>query len=126
MQGGLLRQRNGSVCAAFQSPPQVEGGLLEDECAALLAAFFEDCAAGAERGQAEMEKTAIVTGASRGIGAAWRWRWPRRGADVAVCCRTRRDSAESGRLVTRCGRHGGSILCRCSLTKRRCARCLRR
>lgn len=44
----------GSVTDLFALPfnhrPQVEGGLLEDECAALLAAFLKSCAAGAERG----------------------------------------------------------------------------
>ena len=42
-----------------------------------------------------MEKTAIVTGASRGIGAAAALALAAQGCRVAVCCRTRRDSAES-------------------------------
>lgn len=41
-----------------------------------------------------MEKTAVVTGASRGIGAAAARALARQGCRVAVCCRTQRDKAE--------------------------------
>ena len=61
-----------------------------------------------------MEKTAIVTGASRGIGAA---------AAAALAGQGGRGYAElphpagqcrkRGGSYPRCGRHGGSILCRC-------------
>lgn len=42
-----------------------------------------------------MEKTAVVTGASRGIGAAAARALARMGCRVAVCCRERRDAAEA-------------------------------
>lgn len=42
-----------------------------------------------------MEKTAVVTGASRGIGAAAARALGRMGCRVAVCCRERRAEAES-------------------------------
>ena len=70
-----------------------------------------------------MEKTAIVTGASRGIGAAAALALAAQGCRVAVCCRTRRDSAESVSAL-RAARRQYSV--QMSLTKRRCARCLRR
>ncbi len=74
-----------------------------------------------------MEKTASVTGASRGIGAAAALALAAQGCRVAVCCRTRRDSAESvARSYPRCGRHRRQYSVQMSLTKRRCARCLRR
>ena len=71
-----------------------------------------------------MEKTAIVTGASRGIGAAAALALAAQGCRVAVCCRTRRDSAESVVSALRAARRQYSV--QMSLTKRRCARCLRR
>ncbi len=42
-----------------------------------------------------MEKTAVVTGASRGIGAAAARALARRGLRVAVCCHTRGEQAEA-------------------------------
>ena len=69
-----------------------------------------------------MEKTAIVTGASRGIGAAAALALAAQGCRVAVCWHTRQEDArphpagqcrKRGGSYPRCGRHGGSILCRC-------------
>ena len=58
-----------------------------------------------------MEKTAIVTGASRGIGAAAALALAAQGCRVAVCCRTRRDSAESGAARIRAAGGTAAVFC---------------
>ena len=58
-----------------------------------------------------MEKTAIVTGASRGIGAAAALALAAQGCRVAVCCRTRRDSAESVAARIRAAGGGAHDVC---------------
>lgn len=58
-----------------------------------------------------MEKTAIVTGASRGIGAAAALALAAQGCRVAVCCRTRRDSAESVAARIRAAGGTAAVFC---------------
>ena len=58
-----------------------------------------------------MEKTAIVTGASRGIGAAAALALAAQGCRVAVCCRTRRDSAESVAARVRAAGGTAAVFC---------------
>lgn len=72
-----------------------------------------------------MEKTAIVTGASRGIGAAAALALPRRGAVWPCAAAPGGTVPKAWRLVSalRAARRQYSV--QMSLTKRRCARCLR-
>lgn len=58
-----------------------------------------------------MEKNAIVTGASRGIGAAAALALAAQGCRVAVCCRTRRDSAESVAARIRAAGGTAAVFC---------------
>lgn len=59
-----------------------------------------------------MEKTAVVTGASRGIGAAAALALAAQGRRVAVCCRTRRGQAEA--VAERIRRAGGTAAVFCA------------
>lgn len=59
-----------------------------------------------------MEKTAVVTGASRGIGAAAARALAAQGCRVAVCCRARREQAEAVAAGIRAT--GGTALAFCA------------
>ena len=84
----------GSVTDLFALPfnhrPQVEGGLLEDECAAPLLAFYEDtsCRRSRERSKPRNGKNRNRDRTPRHRHGR-RWRWAR-GAVCGCSCCTRR------------------------------------
>ena len=121
----------GSVTDLFALPfnhrPQVEGGLLEDECAALLAAFFEELRRRRREGsKPKWKKPQSCQELPAASAQPQRWRWPRRGAVWPCAAAPGGTVPKAWRLVSalRAARRQYSV--QMSLTKRRCARCLRR
>lgn len=108
----------GSVTDLFALPfnhrPQVEGGLLEDECAALLAAFFEELRRRRRDGSKPKWKN---RNRDRSFPRHRRSRSAGAGRAGVPCGRVLPHPAgqcrKRGGSYPRCGRHGGSILCRC-------------